>query len=78
MLLADLSILEEVEPVYKTFPGWAGKSTANATSYYDLPLNAREYIKFVEDFMGIPVEYVGVGPARENMLRRGKAAAAKN
>ncbi|KAF8474890.1 Adenylosuccinate synthetase [Kalaharituber pfeilii] len=71
---ADLSILERVEPVYKTFPGWVGMSTTNATSYYDLPKFARDYVEFIEESIGIPIEYVGVGPARENMLKRGKAA----
>ncbi|KAI5809663.1 Adenylosuccinate synthetase [Peziza echinospora] len=71
---ADLSLLERVEPVYKTFPGWVGETTANITNYADLPKAAREYVEFVEEFSGVPVEYVGVGPARTHMLKRGRAA----
>lgn len=73
---ADLSILEKVEPVYHTMPGWPGKTTANATSYYDLPKAARDYIDYIEKFLGVPIEYVGVGPSRDNMLKRGKATIA--
>jgi len=73
---ADLSILEKVEPVYLIMPGWPGKSAANATSYYALPKAARDYIDYIEEFLGVPVEYVGVGPSRDNMLKRGKAAIA--
>lgn len=74
---ADLSILERVEPVYHTMPGWAGKTTVNATAYYDLPKAARDYVDYIEQFLGVPVEYIGVGPSRDNMLKRGKAAIEK-
>jgi len=59
-------------------PGWAGKTTANATSYYALPKAARDYVDYIEKFLGVPVDYVGVGPSRDNMLKRGKAAMANN
>lgn len=58
-------------------PGWVGKTTADAVSYYDLPKAARDYIDYVENCLAVPVEYVGVGPSRDNMLKRGKAAIVK-
>lgn len=73
-ITADLSILEKAKPVYKTFPGWVGEKTTNALSFYDLPKAARNYIDFIETFLGVPIEYIGVGPTRENMIRRGRAA----
>ena len=33
----------------------------------DLPENAQEYIKFVENYLGMPVKWVGVGVEREAM-----------
>lgn len=70
---ADLTILERAKPVYKTFPGWVGEQTTSAVSFHDLPKAARDYIEFIEAFLGVPIEYIGVGPARENMVMRGKA-----
>lgn len=63
---ADLEVLQKVEPVYKTFRGW-DKSTG-LTKYEELPEAAKEYIAFIEEFVGVKVEYIGVGPAREHML----------
>lgn len=70
MIIADLTVLEEVEPVYKILPGW--DKTTGLTSYDDLPVRAKEYLKFIEDFVGVPVEYVGVGPSRDHMLVKKK------
>jgi adenylosuccinate synthase len=51
---ANGRILANVEVQYKAFPGWK-KSTFGAKSYYDLPSKAREYIDFIEKFVGVPV-----------------------
>ena len=51
-------------PVYEEFPGWTEDIT-DVTSEDDLPQNARDYLKFVEDFVGVPIIMVGVGPGRE-------------
>ena len=51
---ANGRILAEVQIQYKTFPGWK-KSTYGAKSYYDLPSKAREYVDFIEGFVGVPV-----------------------
>ena len=72
-ITADLSILEKAKPVYKTFPGWVGENTTGAMSFHDLPKAAQDYIDFIETSLGVPIEYIGVGPARENMIMRGKA-----
>ncbi|KAF3941363.1 hypothetical protein ABW19_dt0204748 [Dactylella cylindrospora] len=63
----DLSILKKIEPVYETLPGWS-TSIANLTSYDDLPKEAKDYVAFIEEFIGARIGSVGVGPARENML----------
>jgi adenylosuccinate synthase len=33
--------------------------------YEDLPVAARNYVQFVENFLKVPVRWVGVGPDRE-------------
>ena len=42
----------------------------------DLPANARAYLDFIADFLGVPVVMVGVGPARDQMIWTDAAAAA--
>ncbi|RSM08293.1 Adenylosuccinate synthetase [Fusarium oligoseptatum] len=66
---ADLDILERAEVVYHEMPGWQ-KPTTNAKTYYDLPKRAREYIEYIEKFVGVKVKYIGTGPDREAMIQR--------
>ena len=67
---ADLPLLEEVEPVYETLPGWK-TSTADARSIDDLPPEARRYIRRIEELTGVPAWYVSVGTSRDQIIRVG-------
>ena len=58
--------LEKVECIYKTFEGWKCDTT-KIRKMKDLPKLAQEYIQAVEDFVGVPIKYVGVGPEREEL-----------
>lgn len=66
---ATIDALSKVEPIYETLPGWKTNST-NISSYDDLPENARKYIEFIEKQTGVPVKWIGTGPAREAMIFR--------
>jgi adenylosuccinate synthase len=61
--------LAQVEVQYETLPGWK-KPTTGAKSYMDLPLAARKYIEYIENFVGVKVKWIGVGPARDHMVTR--------
>ncbi|HEV2878091.1 MAG TPA: adenylosuccinate synthase [Candidatus Eremiobacteraceae bacterium] len=63
------TIARGAKPVYDSMPGWL-KTTAAARSWDDLPFNAREYLKFIEAFVGIPISYVSVGPERNQIIVR--------
>jgi adenylosuccinate synthase len=65
----DLIDLAKVEVVYKKFPGWEQDITS-IKNYDDLPENAKNYLKFIEDFLGVPIQWVGTGPARDSMLEK--------
>ncbi|GCF01255.1 hypothetical protein ZYGM_001123 [Zygosaccharomyces mellis] len=65
----DLLKLGKVEVEYKILPGWQQDIT-KITEYEDLPENAKKYIKFIEDFVGVPVEWVGTGPSRDTMVHK--------
>jgi adenylosuccinate synthase len=60
--------LERVECVYKTIPGWLCDTT-KIRKISELPENALNYIRLIEDTVKVPVKYVGVGPEREQLAR---------
>lgn len=41
---------------------------------YDLPKEARAYVDFIEEFIGVRVGWIGTGPKREDMIARTKWA----
>lgn len=56
--------LAACRPVYEELPGWTQDLTAVKT-YGDLPQNAKDYIEYLEEKIGVPIKYVSVGPGRE-------------
>ena len=63
------AIARGAKPVYDSMPGWL-KTTVAARSWEDLPFNAREYLKFIEAYVGVPIAYVSVGPERNQIIVR--------
>ena len=61
--------LEKIEPIYQTVPGWS-EDISRARSFEELPVNAQNYVKMVEDAVEVPVKWIGVGPEREATIRR--------
>ncbi len=68
-LPANIKEVERLEPVYEELSGWQ-EDISTARSFEDLPPSARDYIKWIEEFTGIPVIIVSVGPAREQTILR--------
>jgi adenylosuccinate synthase len=64
---ADVSSLEECEPIYETLPGWQ-ESTTDITKYEQLPENARKYLEYLESQIGVPVKMISVGPMRKKTI----------
>ena len=59
--------LEACEPVYETISGWSGV-TQGVKSIDGLPKEAREYIKRLEELVGVPVTIVSTGPDRAETM----------
>jgi adenylosuccinate synthase len=59
--------LRRVQPVYETLPGWKEDLT-QARTLTDLPANARAYLQRIGQLVGVPVEMVSVGPARDQTI----------
>lgn len=66
---ADMDVLEHLDVEYTELPGWE-TSTTGAKTWEDLPQQAREYVQFIEKFVGVKVGYIGTGPGRESMIVR--------
>jgi len=69
LLPASLDVLSNVEVEYIEVPGWKSE-TSGIRSYRDLPENARNYIECIEKYMQVPVKYIGVGQARDDVIVR--------
>ncbi len=61
------SVLHHAAAEYDTLPGWR-EDIGGARSEQDLPEAAREYLRYIEDFVGVPIKLVGVGPARDQVI----------
>ncbi len=66
---ADGYALVDVKPVYETMPGFSQDITG-ARTFDELPGEAKAYIKRIEDFVGVRVGIVSVGPDREQTIIR--------
>ena len=60
---ADCALLDKVEPVYESLPGWS-ETTTNARSFEELPANAQAYLRRMEKEVRAKVGIVSVGPKR--------------
>ncbi|CAI5654574.1 unnamed protein product [Oreochromis niloticus] len=65
---ANQEVLERVEVQYETLPGWDSDTSA-ARSFEELPENAQKYVRFIEEHVGVPVKWIGVGKSRESMIQ---------
>jgi len=59
----------ETIPVYESLKGW-GLDITIASTYYDLPCDFKNYIKYIEDSVGVPVKLVSFGPDRKETILR--------
>jgi adenylosuccinate synthase len=66
---ADTAILANIEPVYKTIRGWK-QSLAGKQEWSDLPALAQDYLKFLSDYLEIPISMISTGPSRDETIRR--------
>jgi adenylosuccinate synthase len=63
----DNNQLSHATPVYETLAGWDEDISA-LTSFEKLPSAAQEYVKRLEQLMGVPITILSVGPGREQKI----------
>lgn len=61
--------LDEIEVEYLEMEGWK-TDTSSAQKISDLPANAKAYVGKIEELLGVPVDFVGVGQKRDQMAFR--------
>jgi adenylosuccinate synthase len=66
---ADMDVLAEVEPIFETLPGWRG-NISGCRNFAELPPEAQQYVKRIEQLLGAPINMISVGPERAAILMR--------
>ena len=60
--------LTNAKPVYEYFDGWKC-DISGCRSFDDLPENAQKYVRYIEQVVGCPIEYVSVGAERDAYIK---------
>ncbi len=66
-LPASQTDFHHAKPIYEYLPGWSEDITG-AKELKDLPVNARAYVKYLEEISGAPMSAIGVGPGRDQTI----------
>ncbi len=59
----------DIRPVYTEFKGWNADLTG-CRDEKELPAEFREYIKFMEDYLEVPIKIISLGPDRDATIMR--------
>lgn len=65
----DQNIFSRVNPNYISLPGWKDDITG-IKNFHDLPVNAQNYVKTVEELLAVNIKWISVGPARKQTIIR--------
>ena len=61
---AEISQYENIKPIYEELPGWS-EDISKIRSFAELPLNCRNYLQKIVDFIKVPLKMVSVAPERD-------------
>ncbi len=62
-------IINNVKPVLKSFEGWK-QDVSVIKDYKDFSIKAKEYLDFIEQYIGIPIKYISVGKNRDETVKK--------
>jgi adenylosuccinate synthase len=63
----SIKVLEACQPIYEELPGWSEDLTS-VKDVGDLPENAKDYVKRIEELVDTPVQIISVGPGRQQTM----------
>lgn len=64
---ASLAELSQAKPIYERLPGWK-EEIRGARTPEELPRAARDYLRYIEQAVGVPVKLASVGPRPEETV----------
>lgn len=64
---SEVQTLEKVEPVYETLPGW-DEDITGVRQFADLPSAAQDYLRFIEERLGVEISMTSIGPKRDQII----------
>ncbi len=62
------ALLDRAAPVLESLPGWK-KDISHIRRFADMPVEAQNYVRYIEKKIKTPVKWISVGPKREAMIR---------
>lgn len=66
---ASIKDFDKCIPIYEELPGW-DEDITNVRSFDELPVNAQNYIKRIEEIIKVPVVIFSVGPDKSQTIVR--------
>lgn len=66
---ANLEFLNNSEAVYEEFDGNFG-DISGCKTFEELPENAQKFLRRIEEFVDVPIKFIGTGAGRENIIVR--------
>jgi len=63
------NLLIHSKPIYTVLPGWK-YDISGIRKFEDLPHSAKEYVRFIENAIGIPIKWISNGPRRDEIIQR--------
>ena len=61
--------LGNIKPIYKSFKGWT-EDISKISKEEELPIEVHNYVSFIEEFVGVPIKLISVGPDRSETIYR--------
>ena len=61
--------LGNIKPIYKSFKGWT-EDISKISKDEELPIELHNYVSFIEEFVGVPIKLISVGPDRSETIYR--------
>jgi adenylosuccinate synthase len=58
---------QPIEAIYKAFKGWDTPSST-ATTFGELPKTMKSYMDFINDYLGVKIQYISNGPGRDQLI----------
>ena len=59
---------QKPEPVYQQFTGWNSNTDA-AKDYATFPESMKEYVKYINEYLGVNIHYISNGPGRDQLIK---------